>query len=426
MWWSGDDQDWADNRLTRAIDVPTGTDVRFSMWNDYVIEEDWDYGFVEVSTDGGTTWAEQKVYAADGTEVSTPDGYADPNGRMVDYGNKKYGLTGHTDGMEQQYVDLTPYAGQAIQLRLLYATDEAFVERGWFADDFSVTGGGATTWTDDVEGADNNGWEPVVASFTDTTGAGWHKDPGTQVKSHYYLVEWRNYDGFDRGLQYAYDTTYQTDAWKVEKIRYNAPGALVWYRDTTWGSVNHVNTTSTQLPSGGSKGGLLIVDSHFDPLRRTGEAAALDGSTLKNLPSRPQSSNAAFGLQPTKAFQECLTDAAVTVEKCTSFAPQAGVGSFTDAKTWYPGLEFRNGGYFWRDQDASAVVPSQGNAPYTTRIVDAEGNPAEDHYGLNFGFTTTGTGNPADSGVAFDTVVEVVKAMSGNMSALVRVVPPAG
>ena len=64
----------------------------------------------------------------------------------------------------------------------------------------------------------------------------------------------------------------------------------------------------TSLPSEGAKGGLLIVDSHFDPLRRTGAAAALDPSTLKNLPSRPQSSNAAFGLQPTYPFKECVTE----------------------------------------------------------------------------------------------------------------------
>ena len=51
------------------------------MWNNYVIEEDWDYGFVEVSTDGGNTWTEQKVFDEDGTEVSTSDSYADPNGR---------------------------------------------------------------------------------------------------------------------------------------------------------------------------------------------------------------------------------------------------------------------------------------------------------------------------------------------------------
>ena len=62
MWYSGADQDWADVRLTRDIAVPNNADARFNLWNNYVIEADWDFGFIEVSTDGGTTWTEQKVY----------------------------------------------------------------------------------------------------------------------------------------------------------------------------------------------------------------------------------------------------------------------------------------------------------------------------------------------------------------------------
>ena len=56
-WWTSNDQGDADVRLTRSVDVPTGTDVRFWMWNSYTIEELWDYGFVEVSTDDGTSWS---------------------------------------------------------------------------------------------------------------------------------------------------------------------------------------------------------------------------------------------------------------------------------------------------------------------------------------------------------------------------------
>ena len=121
-------------------------DAKFWMWNNFVIEADWDYGFVEVSTDGGTTWTEQKVFAEGGTEVSTPDGYSDPNGRMADYGggvDKKYGLTGDSHGWRHDYVDLSAYAGQTVQLRLRLATDAAFQERGWFADDFALTSGAA-------------------------------------------------------------------------------------------------------------------------------------------------------------------------------------------------------------------------------------------------------------------------------------------
>jgi immune inhibitor A len=426
MWWSNNDQDWAKNTLTRSVDVPNADDAKFWMWNDYVIEEDWDYGFVEVSTDGGTTWSQQPVFAESGDLVSTPEDYSDPNNRMADYGGKKYGLTGSSHGWRHDYVDLSQWKGQTVQVRLLLATDAAYVDRGWFADDFSVTGGGQTTWSDDVESG-ANGWTPATGTFVDgsPTGAGWVVDSGTSTKAQYYLVEWRNFDGFDEGLKYAYDTTYQTPdgQWKVEKLKYNAPGALVWYRDTSFGNTNHAANNATALPSGGAKGGLLIVDSHFDPLRRTGAAAALDPTTLKNLPSRPQSSNAAFGLQPTYKFNECVTDAQLN-EACNTHGPQAAISTFTDNKGWVPGLEFRNGGFFWRDIDASVVVPSQGNTPYTTRIVNPDGSPAKEVYGLDFGFTTTGPGNPADEGAGYGTVVKVAKAMDGNRAAQIKVTAP--
>ena len=89
MWYSGADQDWADVRLMRDVQVPNNADARFNLvWNNYVIEADWDFGFIEVSTDGGTTWTEQKVFTGADVEVSTPDNYPDPNGRMHDYGDK--------------------------------------------------------------------------------------------------------------------------------------------------------------------------------------------------------------------------------------------------------------------------------------------------------------------------------------------------
>ncbi|MFC7503233.1 immune inhibitor A domain-containing protein [Nocardioides sp. GCM10030258] len=425
MWYSGADQDWADIRLTRDIAVPDNADARFNVWNNYVIEEDWDFGFIEVSTDGGTTWTEQKVYTGNDVEVSTPDGYADPNGRMHDFGDKKYGLTGDSHGWRLDYVKLGAFAGQNVKLRLREATDEAFVERGWFADDFSVTAGGATVWSDDAE--TDGDWVATVDSFTDTTGAGWHRDTGTSTRAHYYLIEWRNYDGFDKGLQYAYDSSYAHDAWKVERIKYNAPGMLVWYRDTTWGNVNHVTSTTTALPSAGSKGGLLLVDSHFDPFRRTGVAADKDPSTLNNMPSRPQSSNAAFGLVPTKPFNECfeLLPAEPFSEYCTSIGAQAPVSTFTDAQGWYPGIEVRGSSIFFRDIDASTVVPSRGNAPYSTRVVGQDGSPRPDLYGIDLGINSLlGTGNPADAGVAWNTKFQLLEVKSGNTAAKIHIVPP--
>jgi immune inhibitor A len=431
MWFSGNDQDWADVKLARDVAVPNSADARFTLWNNYVIEADWDFGFIEVSTDGGTTWVEQKVYTGNDVEVTTPDGYPDPNGRMHDYGDKKYGLTGDSHGWRQDYVKLDAFAGQTIKLRLRLATDEAFLERGWFADDFAVNDGTADVWTDDAE--TDGDWVPELGTFTDTTGAGWHRDSGTSVRAHYYLAEWRNFDGFDAGLQYAYDTTYSHDAWLVEKIRYNAPGMLVWYRDTTWGNVNHVGLTTTAPPSAGSKGGLLIVDSHFDPFRRQGEAAAKDPSTLNNLPSRPQSSNAAFSLNPTYPFRECfeLLPAEPFSSYCTNFGAQPGLSTFTDAQTWYPGIEVRppltpggNPRFFFRDVDASTVLPSVGNQVYSTRVVDEAGVLLPEWYGADLGIgSPLGTGNPGDDGVNFGVKIQILKAAKDNTYAQIRVTP---
>jgi immune inhibitor A len=427
MWYTGADQDWADLRLGRTVEVPA--DAKFWMWNNFVIEADWDYGFVEVSTDGGATWTEQKVYAEGGTEVSTPDGYSDPNGRMADYGGgveKKYGLTGDSHGWRHDYVDLTAYAGQTVQLRLRLATDAAFQERGWFADDFALTSGASTVWSDDVESGDA-GWTPEVTSFTTTTGPGWRQDTGTSIKAQYYLVEWRNFDGFDEGLKYAYNSVYQDGAWKVEKLAYNAPGALVWYRDTTYGNSNMITANEAALPSYGAKGGLLIVDSHFNPLQRTGAAAAADPSTLNVMPSRAQSSNAAFGLTETYPFTECFTDAAFT-EFCTDVPAQAAVSTFTDDQGWVPGFALResDGRLFYRDRDASTVVPSVGNAQYTTPLYDLEGNRLPAYDGADVGLGPFGSGNPADSGVGYGTVISVTKTFDGNTSALVSITPPTG
>ena len=100
-------------------------------------------------------------------------------------------------------------------MRLRYATDAAFQERGWFADDFSVTADGATTWSDDVEGGDN-GWTADNTTFTGTHGAGWIRTSGTFSFEQYYLAEWRTYDGFDNGLKYGVRHEHQP-RWRAQR-----------------------------------------------------------------------------------------------------------------------------------------------------------------------------------------------------------------
>ena len=160
-------------------------------------------------------------------------------------------------------------------------------------------------------------------------------------------------------------------------MKYNAPGLLVWYRDTAYGNDNHVTSNTFDAPSIGSKGGLLLVDSHFDPMRHTGAAAdAYEEDGLGNFPARMAMSDIAFTFWGTNPAKDCFTvDNDPAQLHCTEYGNRGAVSTFTDAKGWYPGVEVIDDGLFFRDIDGSVVIPSRGNEFYSTRVVDSDGQP---------------------------------------------------
>ena len=133
-WWSNRG-DSISSTLTRSLDLSDvdTTTLRFRTWFD--IEEDWDYAYVEVSTDQGSTW---DIIEAPGTSPGNPVGNS--------FGP---GYTGSSGGWLPVEVDLTPYAGQPVLLRFHYVTDDAINHIGLCFDDISVPeigfsdGGGA-------------------------------------------------------------------------------------------------------------------------------------------------------------------------------------------------------------------------------------------------------------------------------------------
>lgn len=139
FWWS-DRADLLDSTLTRTLDLRGArgaATLRFWTW--YEIEADFDYAYVEVSTDGGTRWATLRATS------TTAD---DPN--RVNLGQ---GLTGISGGGKepawvQQTVDLSAYAGREVQLRFQYVTDGALNLHGIAIDDLEVA---ETGWRDDAE-----------------------------------------------------------------------------------------------------------------------------------------------------------------------------------------------------------------------------------------------------------------------------------
>jgi hypothetical protein len=144
QWYShrGDD---TNTRLTRAFDLSDAerATLNYSTW--YDIEENWDYGYAEISTDQGQTW----------TILETPHSSTDnPSGNA--YGPGYTGSSGEAGpGWLDESIDISTYAGQEVLIRFEYVTDDAVNRSGWTIDDISIP---EIEFFDDVESG-LSGWQ---------------------------------------------------------------------------------------------------------------------------------------------------------------------------------------------------------------------------------------------------------------------------
>ncbi len=167
-----------DNFMTKSVTLPANSTLTAKVR--YDIEEDWDYAYVVVSTNGGSNWT------AVPTNLSRT---TNPNGQ-----NFGQGITGSSGGA---WVDLTAnlagFSGN-VMIGFRYWTDIAVAELGLSIDDISIAGGA-------VDGAEAaGGW-----TFNPTTG--FHVTSGTEPQSFFnaYVLENRGYRGYDTSLKTAYN-----------------------------------------------------------------------------------------------------------------------------------------------------------------------------------------------------------------------------
>ena len=154
-WWSGSG-DMIDTTLEREFDL-SGVDeatLEFRMWHD--IEEDWDYAYASVSTDGGKTWT-----TLDGDHTTRED----PLG--ANYGAGFTGVSGGGRAAKwvRERMDLSDYAGkESVLLRFEYITDDGVNLGGILIDDISIP---QLAFTDDAETARD--WQANGFHRTDNT-----------------------------------------------------------------------------------------------------------------------------------------------------------------------------------------------------------------------------------------------------------------
>jgi len=138
VWWGGRGTN-GDATLTRAFDLSGLSEATLTFYTWYEVEQGVDYAYVEVSLDG-VHWT-----TLPGQWTTQEDTYG------ANYG---HGYTGFSGGWVQERIDLTPYVGQAVQIRFEYVTDDGPLGAGVFLDDVEIA---ALGYRHEAE-ADDGGW----------------------------------------------------------------------------------------------------------------------------------------------------------------------------------------------------------------------------------------------------------------------------
>jgi hypothetical protein len=116
--------------LTRSFDFrDTSGPIRFDYWVWYHIEEDYDYVYLEASTNGGETWQ----------ILTTPSGSIDdPSGNSYGWAYNGVSGNGNSPTWIKESVDISSFAGREVMFRFEYITDAAVNTEGFLLDDLTI------------------------------------------------------------------------------------------------------------------------------------------------------------------------------------------------------------------------------------------------------------------------------------------------
>ncbi|MFI2235598.1 immune inhibitor A domain-containing protein [Streptomyces chrestomyceticus] len=210
QWWSGMGNDLK-NTLSRPVDLTGKKKAALTLKGWWDIEQNYDFAYAEVSTDGGANYTPLE---------GTADGRPVPRD-----GGDKPALTGTSGAYKDLVFPLDAYAGKKIDLRFRYQTDGGAAQKGFAADAISVTADGKALFTDGAEAGDN-GW---AAKGFSRIGASFTKD-----YPRYYIAENRQYVSYDKTLKtgpYNFGWATGRPQW-VEHFPYQN-GVLIWLWDTS-------------------------------------------------------------------------------------------------------------------------------------------------------------------------------------------------
>jgi hypothetical protein len=163
--WYSDAAAWAWRSFYQTFSIPPGG-ATLNFYTFYDIEDDWDYGYVEVYDQSTGEWytldaAGTVDYVAHGQDnPNTPD---DREPTAYEAASRWHAFTGSNGTWTPVSMDLSPFAGHAIDLYFTTWQDGAFTLQMMYVDDISIPEIG---FVDDVE-AGEAGWTTTGWYITD-------------------------------------------------------------------------------------------------------------------------------------------------------------------------------------------------------------------------------------------------------------------
>ena len=130
------------------------------------MEPYWDYGFVQVSEDGGKTWISLTG------KYTTYQHEADAHPSIV---ANLPGITGCSQTWVNEEMNLTAFAGKNIILRFRYMTDWAVAYPGWWIDDVTIKADETVIFYDNMENIFIIGMELTPEGYKITYSTGWYQ-----------------------------------------------------------------------------------------------------------------------------------------------------------------------------------------------------------------------------------------------------------
>jgi immune inhibitor A len=314
-YWSGMGDNFS-HSMTKPVTYAAGSTLTADLW--YDTEPHFDYVFLEVSHDNGTTWEPVNTNLSE--PASADEGSFNSSGT---------GIAGSSGGVYKSLTASLPGSGAAL-VRWRYETDANTGGKGAVVDNMVIGG------------------NPVDGAESDADRAAWTYDGfqplanGIATTKHFnaYIAENRQHDGYDASLATAYNFGFlNTKPDWVETYPYQ-PGMLVTYWDESF-SNNNVG----EHPGGGLA---LPVDAH-----PSFEHWASDGQYMRQ---RIQAFDSTFGLARVPA---------ITLHKdsvATTIGSKAAVPAFDDTKTWWYATDGHTAAHEGRYQVGwtSVDVPNTG------------------------------------------------------------------